>query len=106
MIENMNTERDGLRYPSIDELTNKASSKYKLVIAASKRAKEIDATQKSYLEETKNFVILEEIIYEFESGEDYNKERSIQLGKKQKKNNNNDFAFGSVYEKITRICIK
>lgn len=45
MIENMNTERDGLRYPSIDELTNKASSKYKLVIAASKRAKEIDATQ-------------------------------------------------------------
>jgi len=54
MIENMNTERDGLRYPSIDELTNKASSKYKLVIAASKRAKEIDATQKSYLEETKN----------------------------------------------------
>lgn len=66
MIENMNTERDGLRYPSIDELTNKASSKYKLVIAAAKRAKEIDATQKSYLEETKNYksigIALEEII--------------------------------------------
>ena len=38
----------------------------KLVIAASKRAKETDATQKSYLEETKNYksigIALEEII--------------------------------------------
>lgn len=38
-MENMNQERDGLRYPSIDELTDKSSSKYKLVIAAAKRAK-------------------------------------------------------------------
>lgn len=51
-MENMNQERDGLRYPSIDELTDKSSSKYKLVIAAAKRAKEIDAS-KSFLAETK-----------------------------------------------------
>lgn len=48
-MENMNQERDGLRYPSIDELTDKSSSKYKLVIAAAKRAKEIDASKKSFL---------------------------------------------------------
>ena len=62
----MENERDGLRYPSIDELTDKSSSKYKLVIAASKRAKEIDLSNKSYLETTKNFksigIALEEII--------------------------------------------
>ena len=58
-MENMNQERDGLRYPSIDELTDKSSSKYKLVIAAAKRAKEIDASKKS----TKSIgIALEEII--------------------------------------------
>ena len=65
-MENMKNERDGLRYPSIDELTDKSSSKYKLVIAASKRAKEIDLSNKSYFETTKNFksigIALEEII--------------------------------------------
>lgn len=64
--ENINQERDGLRYPSIDELTDKSSSKYKLVIAAAKRAKEIDASNKSFLMETKNTksigIALEEII--------------------------------------------
>jgi DNA-directed RNA polymerase subunit omega len=63
---NMTQSKDGLRYPSIDELTNKTSSKYKLVIAASKRAKEIDASHKTYLGETKNTksigIALEEII--------------------------------------------
>ena len=63
---NANNERDGLRYPSIDELTDKSSSKYKLVIAAAKRAKEIDASKKSFLQETKNTksigIALEEII--------------------------------------------
>ena len=63
-MENMNQERDGLRYPSIDELTDKSSSK--LVIAAAKRAKEIDASKKSFLAETKNTksigIALEEII--------------------------------------------
>ena len=64
-FENFNQERDGLRYPSIDELTDKSSSKYKLVIAAAKRAKEIDASKKSYLEKTNSKSIgiaLEEII--------------------------------------------
>ena len=65
-MENMNQERDGLRYPSIDELTDKSSSKYKLVIAAAKRAKEIDASKKSFLAETKNTksigIALQEII--------------------------------------------
>ncbi len=64
--ENFNQENDGLRYPSIDELTDKSSSKYKLVIAAAKRAKEIDESHKSYLEETRNSksigIALEEII--------------------------------------------
>lgn len=65
-IKHINEQRDGLRYPSIDELTDKSSSKYKLVIAAAKRAKEIDATKQSYLPETKNYksigIALEEII--------------------------------------------
>lgn len=52
-MENMNQERDGLRYPSIDELTDKSSSKYKLVIAAAKRAKEIDASKKVFLRKQK-----------------------------------------------------
>ena len=61
-----NKNREGLRYPSIDELANKSSSKYKLVIAAAKRAKEIDESKKTYLESTKNYksigIALEEII--------------------------------------------
>lgn len=65
-IKHINEDRDGLRYPSIDELTDKSSSKYKLVIAAAKRAKEIDASRQSYLQETKNYksigIALEEII--------------------------------------------
>lgn len=65
-MENLSTERDGLRYPSIDELTDKSSSKYKLVIAAAKRAKEIDESKKSYLPTSKNTksigIALEEII--------------------------------------------
>ena len=39
----MNNETDGIRYPSIDQLVTKTSSKYKLVIGAAKRAKEITA---------------------------------------------------------------
>lgn len=65
-IKHINEDRDGLRYPSIDELTDKSSSKYKLVIAAAKRAKEIDMSRQSYLQETKNYksigIALEEII--------------------------------------------
>lgn len=38
----MNRGQEGLRYPSIDQLINKTNSKYKLVIAVAKRAREID----------------------------------------------------------------
>ena len=37
-------DKDGMRFPSIDQLTHKSSSKYKLVIAVAKRAHEIDET--------------------------------------------------------------
>ena len=61
-----NKNREGLRYPSIDELATKSSSKYKLVIAAAKRAKEIDQTKQTYLPNTENYksigIALEEII--------------------------------------------
>ena len=40
---NMTNENDGIRYPSIDQLSKKTDSKYKLVIGAAKRAKEITA---------------------------------------------------------------
>ena len=35
-------DRDGMRYPSIDQLVEKTNSKYKLVVGAAKRAKELD----------------------------------------------------------------
>ena len=49
----MNEQKD-MRYPSIDELGNKTSSKYRLVIAVSKRAIEIDKTHKTYMEQPFN----------------------------------------------------
>lgn len=36
-----NNDRDGMRYPSIDQLVEKTNSKYKLVVGAAKRAKEL-----------------------------------------------------------------
>ena len=58
-------EREGMRYPAIDELSKKADSKYKLVIAVAMRAKQIKKEGKSYLESTRNYkpigVALEEI---------------------------------------------
>ena len=42
--------KEGMRYPSVDQLTHKTSSKYKLVIAVAKRAKEIDETELTYIE--------------------------------------------------------
>ncbi len=44
----------GMRYPSIDQLASKTTSKYKLVIAVAKRAREIEETNKVYLENTSN----------------------------------------------------
>ena len=59
-------ENEGMRYPSIDQLTHKSNSKYKLVIAVAKRAEEIDETGKCYLPQTVNVksigIALEEII--------------------------------------------
>lgn len=37
----MRKERDGMRYPSIDQLVTKANSKYKLVVGAAIRARQI-----------------------------------------------------------------
>ncbi len=59
-------DREGMRYPAIDELSSKADSKYRLVIAVAERAKEINETKKSYLEYTSNYkaigIALEEIV--------------------------------------------
>lgn len=35
-------ERDGLRYPSIDQLVEKTNSKYRLVVGAAKRARALE----------------------------------------------------------------
>ena len=48
------TERESMRYPSVDQLTAMTSSKYKLVIAAAKRAKEIELDEKTYIEHPVN----------------------------------------------------
>lgn len=42
-------ERDGIRYPSIDQLDGKTSSKYKLVIAVARRAQTITETKETVL---------------------------------------------------------
>jgi DNA-directed RNA polymerase subunit omega len=43
----MNKNNDGMRYPSIDKLLDKIDSKYKLVYAASKVARMIEAEKLS-----------------------------------------------------------
>ncbi|MDD4212237.1 MAG: DNA-directed RNA polymerase subunit omega [Bacilli bacterium] len=39
----MDHKKDGMRYPAIDQLVSKTSSKYKLVIGAAIRARQITA---------------------------------------------------------------
>ena len=46
---NDNSQRDGIRYPAIDQLDGKTSSKYKLVIAVAKRARSISETNQTVL---------------------------------------------------------
>lgn len=46
----MDHHKDGMRYPSIDKLVEKTGSKYKLVIAAAVRAREIKATNECLVE--------------------------------------------------------
>ncbi len=62
----MNNETDGIRYPSIDQLVTKTSSKYKLVIGAAKRAKEITAGSEVLIKNHKSKktigIALEEIL--------------------------------------------
>lgn len=59
-------DREGMRYPAIDELQGKGDSKYSLVIAVAERAKEIKRTGKIYLSSTRNYkaigIALEEIM--------------------------------------------
>lgn len=59
-------DREGMRYPAIDELADKSDSKYRLVIAVAERAKEIKKTGKTYLSFTRNYkaigIALEEIM--------------------------------------------
>jgi len=62
----MSQIRDGMRYPSIDQLVAKAKSKYKLVIGAAKRAKDITKTKKYLVKNpynTKSIGIALEEIY-------------------------------------------
>lgn len=62
----MNIENDGMRYPSIDQLATKTSSKYKLVIGAAMRAKEIKNGEKVLVEKPRSKkaigMALEEVI--------------------------------------------
>ncbi len=62
----MNIENDGMRYPSIDQLATKTSSKYKLVIGAAMRAKEIKNGEKVLVENPRSKkaigMALEEVI--------------------------------------------
>mgnify|MGYP003292229751 CR=1 FL=1 len=61
-----NNEREGMRYPAIDELSDKSDTKYRLVIAVATRAKEIELTHKTFLAKTRNYkpigIALEEIV--------------------------------------------
>lgn len=61
-----NNEREGMRYPAIDELSSKTDSKYKLVVAVAERAKEIKKSGKTFLAYTRNYkpigIALEEIV--------------------------------------------
>ncbi|MCK9537088.1 MAG: DNA-directed RNA polymerase subunit omega [Bacilli bacterium] len=42
----MNKVKDGMRYPSIDQLIEKTKSKYRLVVGVAKRARDITSGEK------------------------------------------------------------
>ena len=80
---NNNHTNDGMRYPAIDQLVTRTTSKYRLVMAAAIRAKQLqyNENEKSYVENPhskKNIGIALEEIYEEkiiilpEMGEDNN----------------------------------
>lgn len=60
-------EKDGIRYPAIDQLITKTKSKYKLVLGAAIRARQIDEGDKPLVEHPrseKSIGIALEEIYE------------------------------------------
>lgn len=69
MMRKMNKAKAyGMRYPSIDKLLDVSNSKYKLVIAAAKRAKEILQTNET-LTETSCFKPVGRALEEIHEGE-------------------------------------
>jgi DNA-directed RNA polymerase subunit omega len=59
--------RDGMRYPSIDQLVSKAKSKYRLVVGTAKRARDISKGAKVLIDNPnskKNIGIALEEIYQ------------------------------------------
>lgn len=61
-------ERDGMRYPSIDKLTEITHSKYRLIVAAAKRANDLlyDENAKPLVENPRSVkeigIALEEVV--------------------------------------------
>lgn len=64
----MNSVRDGMRYPSIDQLVSKSQSKYKLVVGTAKRARDISKGNEVLIENPYNKksigIALEEIYHD------------------------------------------
>lgn len=62
----MAENKDGIRYPSIDQLTVKTKSKYRLVVGAAKRAKDLEDGAERLIDNPKSKkslgIALEEII--------------------------------------------
>lgn len=50
----MDHSKDGMRYPSIDELIDKTNSKYVLVVGAAKRARQIEQEHKYLVKDPYN----------------------------------------------------
>ena len=50
----MNNNQRGMRYPSIDQLADKTTSKCRLVMAVAARALEIDQDKTTYMEQPAN----------------------------------------------------
>lgn len=62
----MSENKDGIRYPSIDQLTVKTKSKYRLVVGAAKRARDLESGSEALVENHRSKkslgIALEEII--------------------------------------------
>ena len=53
--------RESMRYPSVDQLTEMTTSKYKLVIAAANRAKEIDRWKNSFAYKKQRLALIDNL---------------------------------------------